>query len=158
MAATLPLVPPAGVHVEEMAPTRNTVWRRFRRPKVALVGVGLVVISLMALIAIFANQLAALIGHPDPNFIDQVNWQGYSLAPGVAGHQLGTDEVGRDLLSRLMFGARISLTVALFAVIMEITIGTVLGAISGYSGGWVDFVIMRVPDVVVSLPLLPLRL
>jgi peptide/nickel transport system permease protein len=99
-----------------------------------------------------------LIGHPDPNFIDQVNWQGYSLAPGVAGHQLGTDEVGRDLLSRLMFGARISLTVALFAVIMEITIGTVLGAISGYYGGWVDFVIMRITDVVLSIPLLPLLL
>ena len=115
------------VLAEEMAPTRNTVWRRFRRHRIALLG--LVVISLMALIAIFANQLAAALGHPDPNFIDQVNWQGYPLAPGAFGHQLGTDEIGRDLLARLIFGARISLTVALFAVIMEITIGTVLGAI-----------------------------
>ena len=58
----------------------------------------------------------------------------------------------------MIFGARISLTVALFAVIMEISIGTFLGAISGYYGGWVDFVIMRVTDVVLSIPLLPLLL
>ena len=153
MAASLPLVPPAGTpHVEETAPTRNTVWRRFRRHRVALVGV--VVIGLMALIAIFANFLAPA----NPDFIDQVHWQGYPLAPGVAGHILGTDENGRDLLARLMFGARISLTVALFAVIMEISIGTFLGAISGYYGGWVDFIIMRVTDVVLSIPLLPLLL
>ena len=153
MAATLPLVPPAGIpHVEESAPTRNTVWRRFRRHKVALIGLG--VISLMGLIAILANVLAPA----NPDFIDQVNWQGYPLAPGVAGHILGTDENGRDLLARLMFGARISLTVALFAVIMEISIGTFLGAISGYYGGWVDFIIMRVTDVVLSIPLLPLLL
>ena len=153
MAATLPLVPPAGIpQVEEMAPTRNTVWRRFRRHKVALVGVGVIV--LMSLVALLAN----LIAPANPDFIDQVNWQGYALAPGVAGHILGTDENGRDLLARLMFGARISLTVALFAVIMEISIGTFLGAISGYYGGWVDFVIMRVTDVVLSIPLLPLLL
>jgi peptide/nickel transport system permease protein len=153
MAAALPLVPPAGVpHAEEMAPTRNTVWRRFRRHKIALLGVG--VITVMGLIALLANLLAPA----NPDFIDQANWNGYALAPGVAGHVLGTDENGRDLLSRLMFGARISLTVALFAVIMEISIGTFLGAISGYYGGWVDFIIMRITDVVLSIPLLPLLL
>src|ERR1700722_16648102 len=159
MAPDLPLNPRNPVNLaiaEEMAPTRNTVWRRFRRHRVALMG--LVVIVLMALIAIFANPITAALGHADPNFIDQVNWQGYPLAPGAFGHQLGTDEIGRDLLARLIFGARISLTVALFAVIMEITIGAVLGAISGYYGGWVDFVIMRVTDVVLSIPLLPLLL
>jgi peptide/nickel transport system permease protein len=102
--------------------------------------------------------LAPLIAPMDPNLIDNVNWQGYPLAPGIAHHLLGTDENGRDLLARLMFGARISLTVALFAVIMEISIGTVLGAVSGYYGGWVDFVIMRATDVVLSIPLLPLLL
>ncbi len=156
MAATLPLDPSAIGAADEIAPSRNTVWRRFRRHKVALVG-GIIII-LMGLIAILANALAASVGQADPNFIDQVNWQGYPLAPGVAHHILGTDENGRDLLARLMFGARISLTVALFAVIMEISIGTVLGAISGYYGGWVDFVIMRITDVVLSIPLLPLLL
>jgi peptide/nickel transport system permease protein len=152
MAATVPFDPSAAAVVEESAPTRNTVWRRFRRHKVALAGG--VIIILMALVAILAGVLAPA----DPNYIDQVNWQGYPLAPGVAGHILGTDENGRDLLARLMYGARISLTVALFAVIMEISIGTVLGAISGYYGGWIDFVIMRATDVVLSIPLLPLLL
>src|ERR1700737_2130533 len=129
MAATLPLNPSAAADAEEGAPSRNTVWRRFRRHKVALAGG--VVIIVMALVAILANILTPA----DPNFIDQVHWQGYPLAPGIAGHILGTDENGRDLLARLMFGARVSLTVALFPVIMEISIGTVLGAISGYYGG-----------------------
>ena len=71
---------------------------------------------------------------------------------------LGTDENGRDLLSRLIFGARISLTVAVFAVCMEIVLGTVLGAIAGYYGGFIDFAIMRGTDVVLSMPLLPLLL
>ncbi|HWT04977.1 MAG TPA: ABC transporter permease, partial [Xanthomonadales bacterium] len=152
MAASLPLDPSAVPVVEEMAPSRNTVWRRFRRHKVALIGG--VIIIFMGLVAICANILTPA----DPNFIDQVNWQGYPLAPGVAHHILGTDENGRDLLARLMYGARISLTVALFAVIMEISIGTFLGAISGYYGGWVDFIIMRATDVVLSIPLLPLLL
>jgi hypothetical protein len=78
--------------------------------------------------------------------------------PGVAGHILGTDENGRDLLSRLMYGAQISLTVAFFAVLMELTIGTVLGAIAGYYGGIVDYTIMRITDVFLSIPLLPLLL
>jgi peptide/nickel transport system permease protein len=154
MAIVLPSQPPvpADLGNDDTAPSRNTVWRRFRRHKVALLGAGVVI--LMALIAVFAN----LITPADPNYIDQVNWQGYPLAPGVAHHLLGTDENGRDLLARLIFGARISLTVAFFAVLMEITIGTVLGAISGYYGGWVDFVIMRVTDVVLCIPLLPLLL
>jgi peptide/nickel transport system permease protein len=153
MAASLPLHPPIAVVADDDTPlSRNTVWRRFRRHKVALVGVA--VIILMGLVAALANLIAPV----DPNFIDNVNWQGNALAPGIAGHILGTDEVGRDLLSRLIFGARISLTVAFFAVLMEISIGTVLGAISGYYGGWVDFVLMRITDVVLSIPLLPLLL
>ena len=108
MAASLPLHPPIAVVADDDTPlSRNTVWRRFRRHKVALVGVA--VIILMGLVAALANLIAPV----DPNFIDNVNWQGNALAPGIAGHILGTDEVGRDLLSRLIFGARISLTVAI---------------------------------------------
>ena len=138
--------------VDDTPLSRNTVWRRFRRHKVALAGGVLLIV--LVLIAAFAHWLAP----QDPNAIDNVHWQGYPLAPGVAGHILGTDENGRDLLSRLMYGAQISLTVAVFAVFIEITVGTVLGAISGYYGGWVDFVIMRVTDIFLSIPLLPLLL
>jgi peptide/nickel transport system permease protein len=150
VAATLPIAATAGG--EDLVPSKNTVWRRFTRHRLALIGG--IVITLLALVAI----LAPWISPADPNAIDNVHWQGYPLAPGIAGHLLGTDENGRDLLARLMFGARISLTVAVFSVAMEIVIGTVLGAVSGYYGGWIDFIIMRATDVVLSIPLLPLLL
>ncbi|MDP9111785.1 MAG: ABC transporter permease, partial [Candidatus Eremiobacteraeota bacterium] len=143
---------------EEFQYARNTVWKRFRKHRLAIAGT--VVLILMVLIAVFARQLAPF----DPNAIDNVHWQGYPLAPcfqdhaHCGAHALGSDENGRDLLSRLMFGARISLTVGLFAVIMEIVIGTLLGAIAGYYGGVVDYIIMRITDVFLSIPLLPLLL
>jgi peptide/nickel transport system permease protein len=143
--------------------TKVTFWTRLRRHKLAIAG--LVVLAILVLSAIFAKQLAPF----NPDFIDNgtaavPHWNGTPLPPCFQdhatcwGHPLGTDEVGRDLLSRLLYGARISLTVASFAVLMEVVIGTVLGAISGYYGGWVDWVIMRVTDVVLSIPLLPLLL
>ncbi len=153
MATTLvPGTLAAPVPDDEFRLERHGVWKRFRRHRLALVGA--VVIILIALVAIFAKFLAPA----DPNYIDQVNWQGTPLAPGVAHHILGTDENGRDLLSRLMFGAQISLTVAFSAVLMELTIGTIVGAIAGYYGGWTDYALMRVTDVFLSIPLLPLLL
>jgi peptide/nickel transport system permease protein len=144
MAAALPL--------EDFQISRNTTWRRFRKHHVALLGA-----IVLAFIALFA-ALGHFVYPVDPNAIDQVNWTGYPLAPGVAGHILGTDENGRDLLARLIAGAQISLTVAVSAVIMQVVIGSVLGAIAGYYGGWIDFWIMRFTDVVLSIPLLPLLL
>jgi peptide/nickel transport system permease protein len=157
MAATLRM-PGDGVIEEELHLTKVTFWRRLRRHKLAVAG--LIVLALMVLAAVFAKQLAPF----DPNFIDNVHWQGTPLPPcfqdaaQCGGHSLGTDEVGRDLLSRLLFGARISLTVGIFAVIMEVLIGATLGAIAGYYGGWVDYALMRITDVFLSIPLLPLLL
>jgi peptide/nickel transport system permease protein len=153
MATTLapgavPIVPAD----DEFRVERYGVWKRFRKHKLALIGA--VVLVLIALTAIFAKALPLW----DPNFIDQKNWSGYPLAPGTAGHFLGTDEAGRDLLSRLIYGAQISLTVALFAVLMEIVIGTIVGAIAGYYGGWIDYTLMRLTDVFLAIPLLPLLL
>ena len=153
MATTLaPGAVPLVVPDDEVRIERHGVWKRFRKHKLALAGA--VVLTLITLVAIFAKLLAPW----DPNYIDQANWSGYPLAPGVAHHILGTDEAGRDLLSRLMFGAQISLTVAFFAVLMEIVIGTVVGAVAGYYGGWIDYGLMRLPDVFLSIPLLPLLL
>jgi peptide/nickel transport system permease protein len=132
--------------------SRNTVWRRFRRHPMALTGA--IAIVLMALFAAFGHFIYPV----DPNAIDQVNWTGYPLAPGIGGHILGSDENGRDLLARLIAGAQVSLTVAVFAVVMQIVIGSCLGAVAGYYGGWVDFWIMRLTDVVLSIPLLPVLL
>lgn len=161
MAATIP-IQPAAVD-DDLHVTKVTFWTRLRRHKLAIAG--LVVLVVMVSAAIFAKQLAPF----DPNLIDngttsQPHWNGTPLPPCFQnaaqcwGHPLGTDEVGRDLLSRLLFGARISLMVGLFAVLMEVIIGTTLGAISGYYGGWVDWLIMRVTDVFLSIPLLPLLL
>jgi peptide/nickel transport system permease protein len=151
VAATLPLVPGAAGD-DAFQASRNTVWRRFRRHPVALAGA--IVITLMTLSAAFGHFFYPV----DPNAIDQVHWSGYPLAPGVGGHVLGTDENGRDLLARLIAGAQISLTVGFFAVVMQVVIGSVLGAVAGYYGGWIDFWIMRLTDVVLSIPLLPLLL
>ena len=157
MAASVPIGP--GVIAEEdLHFSKVTFWTRLRRHKLAVAGI--VVLALMCLAAIFAKQLAPF----DPNAIDNVHWQGTPLPPcfqdsaQCGGHSLGTDEVGRDLLSRLLYGARVSLAVGITAVIMEIAIGTVLGAIAGYYGGWVDYALMRVTDVFLSIPILPLLL
>jgi peptide/nickel transport system permease protein len=137
---------------EDFQLERHGVWKRFRRHKLALVGAAVILlIGLTALLAPFLHL-------QDPNAIDNVNWNGPPLAPGAFGHILGTDEVGRDLLSRLIYGAQVSLKVAIFAVLMELTIGTILGAFAGYYGGWIDNILMRVTDVFLSIPLLPLLL
>jgi peptide/nickel transport system permease protein len=132
-------------------------WKRLRRHRLAVVAV--IVLGAIVLCAVFAHVLSPF----DPNAIDEVHWQGTPLPPCFesalcGGHPLGTDEVGRDLLSRLLYGARISLQVGIFTVLFELLIGVTLGALSGYYGGWVDWVIMRITDVFLSIPLLPLLL
>ena len=155
--ATLP-VSASAFSDDDLVTSKVTVWTRFRRHKMAIAGA--VVLTLLALCAIFSKLLSPF----DPNFIDSVNWQGNPLPPcfqsavQCGGHLLGSDEVGRDLLSRLLFGARISLQIGVYTVILEITVGTILGAIAGYYGGWVDWLVMRVTDVFLSIPLLPLLL
>jgi peptide/nickel transport system permease protein len=161
-APTLPLGGKPFVE-EDQVYTKVSFFTRFRRHKLAMAGV--VVLLLMVLAAVFAGQLSPF----DPNFIDNgtsalPHWNGTPLPPCFQdkalcwGHPLGTDEVGRDLLSRLLFGARISLTVGISAVLMEVLIGSFLGAIAGYYGGWVDWALMRLTDVFLSIPLLPLLL
>ena len=152
MATTLPAAGALPTDEEHYELRRHVTWNRFRKHKLAFAGG--IVFAFAILVAVCANWIAPW----DPNFIDQKNWTGYPLAPGIAGHILGSDENGRDLLSRLIFGARISLTVAVFAVTTEIVLGTILGAIAGFYGGILDFAIMRFTDVVLSIPLLPLLL
>lgn len=156
-APSLPL-PSGTIAEEELQFSKVTFWTRLRRHRLALAGLAVLVVMVLA--ATFAKQLAPF----DPNAIDEVHWQGLPLPPCFqnallcGGHPLGTDEVGRDLFSRLLFGARISLTVGLFAVMMEVLIGATLGAIAGYYGKWVDYSLMRLTDVFLSIPLLPLLL
>src|SRR3989442_5238499 len=108
------------------------------------------------LVAIFANALAA--DNPEVGVLgDRFRppaWQ----ANGTIDHLLGTDHLGRDVLSRLIFGARISVIVGLTVVIVAGFIGTLLGIMSGYLGRWVDQVIMRITDAWLALPALMLAI
>src|SRR5215475_1024103 len=110
------------------------------------------ILLVIALVAIFANQLAPHnpeVGSLTARFKPPV-WQ----TGGTAKYLLGTDQLGRDVLSRLIFGARVSMVVGITAVIFAGALGTLLGIVSGYLGGWVDQVIMRITDTWLALPAL----
>jgi peptide/nickel transport system permease protein len=118
------------------------VWRRLRRSPGALCGLGVVLLILLA--AIFAPLLA----HADP--LAQ-NLAAQDLPPGP-GHPFGTDKLGRDLFSRVVFGARISIAIGFVAVGLAITLGTLVGTLAGYLGGWVDSTLSGAMDVMLAFP------
>ncbi len=122
--------------------------KRLLTPK-ALVGLTLIVV-------IFAISIAApfLI----PASLGTKMQMALRLKPPMAGHPLGTDQLGRDLLYRVLLGARTSLTIATAAVAMSIAVGLPLGIVSGYFGGWLDNVLMRLVDTLLSFPALLLAL
>jgi len=124
-------------------------WMKMRSNKFAIVG--LIILTILIIIAIFAPLIAPY----EPNEMDLGN---ALQSLGSPGHILGTDELGRDTLSRLIFGSRISLSVGLIVVIISGSIGVVLGAISGYYGGGFDLVIMRIVDVLFAFPFLILAI
>jgi oligopeptide transport system permease protein len=116
--------------------------RRLGRNKAAIAG--LVVVLVMCLAAVFADWIA-------PRSYQDQDVNALLVGP-CAHHLLGTDELGRDLLSRLIYGARISLAIAFFSTFFSLILGTVYGAVSGYSGGKLDNFLMRIADVVYSFP------
>ncbi len=124
----------------------RAVWRRLRRHRFAVLGA--FVIAVMAAIAILAPVLA-------PGGYDEQDLLARYGAPSGA-HPLGTDDLGRDIVVRLIYGARISLTVASVATVLATIFGIVVGATAGYLGGIVETVNMRVADIMLSLPSLPL--
>ncbi len=124
-------------------------WRRFLRHRLAVASLGV-----LALLTI-ASFSALLVEHAlgiDANAADLF----LRLAPPSAQHPLGTDELGRDLLCRLLYGGQISLTVGLSAALFATVIGTAIGLVAGYTGGLTDRFLMRFNDAVIALPLLPL--
>jgi peptide/nickel transport system permease protein len=133
-----------GWHATREEGMTQRIVRRFLRHRLAVLGA--VVVVLLAVMAIFAPA----IGGQDPFFQDYSQLK----APPAPGHLLGTDALGRDVWSRLVFATRVSLSVGLVAVAIYTVIGTVLGAVAGYYGGAVDTVIMRITDIVMCFPLL----
>ena len=127
---------------EQRSPSR--AWRKLKANKAALVGLGIV--AFFALLAVAAPILPIA----DPNATD---WSAVRKAPSAA-HWLGTDEIGRDLLSRMIWGARASLMAGVFSVAIAVFLGVPFGLLSGYFGGWVDMVISRITEALLAMPFL----
>ncbi len=121
---------------------KSVFWQRFLKNKMALAG-SIIVISFFAV-----SLLAPWLAPYDPGAIDLK----LVLIPPSAAHLLGTDQLGRDVLSRMIWGAKISLKVGFAATGLAIFIGTILGAIAGYYGRWIDATIMRFVDIMLCFP------
>ena len=123
-------------------PLRSDVWRRFRRNKLALFG--LVLITILVLVAIFADFIAPY------SFTDRA--AGTFRQPPSSEHWFGTDAIGRDVFSRIVYGSRVSLRIGLTATFIALVIGLTLGAVAGYFGGALDSFIMRIVDIFLAIP------
>lgn len=122
--------------------TAPTVWQRFRRHRLALIGSAILIA--LVVICVLAPEIFPL----KPYAVDL---NAYQKPPSVA-HWLGTDSSGRDVLSRLIYGGRVSLSVGIVAVALYIVLGMLFGSVSGFWGGWVDSVGMRLADIVMAFP------
>lgn len=127
----------------------NSAWRKFIRNKSAVIG--LIIVIVMLAIGIFAPLIAPF----DPNATSIAETY---LEPGVNGHIFGTDDLGRDLFSRIVYGARMSIVVAIGSTVLGGVIGIILGLVAGFMGGIVDSIIMRVMDGLFAFPFILLSL
>lgn len=133
---------PASTVVDEFPSPWKEAWQTFCKNRLALVGLGIV--SLFIILAIIAPLIAPY-GFKDQELSKRL------LAPSSQ-HWFGTDDFGRDIFSRIVYGARISLWVGLFSVLASTILGTILGIIAGYYGRWVDTVISRIFDIMLAFP------
>jgi peptide/nickel transport system permease protein len=123
-------------------------WRRFRQHKLAMAGLVVIIVFIVAAI------VGPLIWRVNREALDfEASMSGSSLK-----HPFGTDDLGRDILARCLYGARISLSVGLVAMLISIGLGTTLGAVAGFIGGFTDGLLMRLTDMFLALPQLPLLL
>src|SRR3990170_5257094 len=141
------------ITIEEESPWK-IIWRRFRKHKLALAGI--VTITVIALACFSAPWIAPY--EPISDLARSPNGQILKNDPPSLEHIMGTDNIGRDVFSRLLYAGRISLTVAFIVTFLSELIGVLIGAFSGYYGGWSDDVIQRFTEFMIALPLLPLLL
>lgn len=128
--------------MEEVPGPWRDAWRAFRKNKTAMIG--LFIIMVFIIIAVIAPAIAPF-GYKEQQLMDR-------LKPPSSTHWFGTDDLGRDLFSRVLYGARISLWVGFFSVIASIIMGTALGIIAGYFGRWADMIISRLFDILLAFP------
>jgi len=148
--------PAAGHPIAARSPLQ-LFWRRFRQDKVALVSLAFIV--LLVGVALAAPLIVALLGLPgpsvqNPNLTDQF---GSPLGPSLA-HPFGVDQLGQDVASRVIYGTRVSLEVGIFGTGVATLIGVFVGMLAGFYRGWVDTLLSRLIDVVLSIPILLLGL
>jgi peptide/nickel transport system permease protein len=122
----------------------NRAWRKLKASRSATAG--LIIIGVFAILAVCAPLLPI----PDPV---ATSWSAIRKAPSAA-HWLGTDDLGRDILSRMIWGARASLMAGIFSVTLAVVIGVPFGILAGYFGGWVDLLISRVTEALLAMPFL----
>jgi peptide/nickel transport system permease protein len=123
-------------------------WRRFRRHRLAIVGASVLAVMV---VAVLVGPLVYRVP------INDIDFKAKLKGPSWA-HPLGTDDLGQDLLARMLYGGRISLAVGVAAMLIAISVGTAVGAVAGHAGGWMDQSLMRITDLFLSLPALPLLL
>ncbi len=117
-------------------------WHRFRQNSLAVAG------AVMVVVLFVVAALAPVLAPYEPDYIDRY----HILEPPSKAHPLGTDDLGRDVLSRMLYGARVSLAVGFVAVGIATAIGIVIGALAGYYGGLIDRMLMRFVDIMLSIP------
>jgi len=122
---------------------RELVWGRFRGHRPALIALVVLLAELATVVAAPFAMPADVALRPQPTQI---------LQPASPTHPLGTDEAGRDILARLIFAGRISLTIGFLAAGCAVTVGIAMGAAAGYYGGWIDSLLMRITDAMLSIP------
>ncbi|CRK81779.1 oligopeptide ABC transporter membrane protein [Neobacillus massiliamazoniensis] len=127
---------------EELTPPWKEAWLAFYKNRLALAGLGIVVLFIF--IAIIAPWIAPY------SYKEQILTE--RMQPPSSKHWFGTDDFGRDIFTRILYGARISLWVGFFSVLGSVVIGTVLGIVAGYYGRWVDAIISRIFDIMLAFP------
>ena len=156
-AEDAPAAEPSGGGAVTARSPLQLFWRRFRRDKVALAALGFIVA--LVLVAVLATPIRKLFGAPPPNVQETSALDDFGLPSGPSGdHLFGVDQIGRDVFSRVLYGAQVSLKVAFIATGLSVIIGVVMGMIAGFFRGWVDTGIARVIDVLLAFPVLLLGL
>ncbi|MFV0504276.1 MAG: oligopeptide ABC transporter permease [Lachnospirales bacterium] len=134
--------------IDKIESPMSIIRRKFFKSKIAVIA--MIILSILILAVIFAPFLT-------PYSPEQLNPANANKPPSVE-HLLGTDYLGRDYLTRVLYGGRISLQVGLFAVCITVTIGTLVGGVAGYYGGKIDTILMRIAEIFLSLPFFPLAI
>jgi peptide/nickel transport system permease protein len=159
-AGTLGPAPGGGVSATREIAARSPwqlFWRRLKGDKVALVALGFIIF--LVLVAVFADQVIDLVGARPPNEQSTKYLDSFGTPKGPSSANIfGADPLGRDVFSRVLYGARVSLKVALIATFLSMVIGLVVGLLAGFYRGWVDTFLSRTIDVFLAFPILLLAL